>query len=212
MMLAKARDFHSKGDVTPTRSYKDRAEMVLMFSRRGQREGMNLWQLSSIQPRSAFVTKTTLPQRFAPRNVRATLLAKRRSCASCAGLGTTVPSRRSPSLAIHVEGKRVSSQSRTMMVSPGKKAGKVFSPLTSRSPTTAISFSAAASCSAAPSTCSSISSSSSSLVTSRSDSSLTERSMGCAAASSNISSGSKRSGRKWVRPLEHLYRAAGLQA
>mmetsp|Transcript_73457 Transcript_73457/g.159027 ORF Transcript_73457/g.159027 Transcript_73457/m.159027 type:complete len:229 (+) Transcript_73457:2-688(+) len=78
---------------------------------------MNFWQLSSIHPRSAFVTRTTVPCCFARRSVSMATLATSRSCSRCHAFTSEPSSRRRPWHWTHVEGRTVSSQSKMRTVS-----------------------------------------------------------------------------------------------
>mmetsp|Transcript_594 Transcript_594/g.1450 ORF Transcript_594/g.1450 Transcript_594/m.1450 type:complete len:202 (+) Transcript_594:711-1316(+) len=87
----------------------------------GQSSGMNFRQLSSIQPRSAFVIRITWPCRFATRRVRMAVDAMARSSARCSSVGCEALSSRRPCRTNQVEGNTVSSQSKMKMVSSGAK-------------------------------------------------------------------------------------------
>mmetsp|Transcript_9248 Transcript_9248/g.27731 ORF Transcript_9248/g.27731 Transcript_9248/m.27731 type:complete len:256 (-) Transcript_9248:45-812(-) len=120
---SKARYFHSNGDATPCCSYDERAEIVETPSRAWHRDGMNLRQLASIQPSSAFVTMTTLPWRFATARVRETCPASLPSMARCVAVGAGSSSRMRPRSVSHVEGSSVSSQSKIIIVSSAANGG-----------------------------------------------------------------------------------------
>mmetsp|Transcript_33528 Transcript_33528/g.88509 ORF Transcript_33528/g.88509 Transcript_33528/m.88509 type:complete len:212 (+) Transcript_33528:43-678(+) len=123
----KAESFHSKGARTPGRSYCERADNNLTLSNTGETAGKNRAQLSSIQPRSALVTSTTVPSCFASRSVSPTRPASARSAArsaseiASAGPEPPPPSMRSARSCTHELGSIVSSQSKITTVSSGSK-------------------------------------------------------------------------------------------
>mmetsp|Transcript_58834 Transcript_58834/g.164297 ORF Transcript_58834/g.164297 Transcript_58834/m.164297 type:complete len:242 (+) Transcript_58834:536-1261(+) len=82
---------------------------------------MNFLQLNSIQPRSAFVTRTTVPSCMATVRVSVAARATPSSCSRCQRLGCDSSSRRKPWLWTHVEGSTVSSQSKIRIVSSAVK-------------------------------------------------------------------------------------------
>mmetsp|Transcript_60169 Transcript_60169/g.162194 ORF Transcript_60169/g.162194 Transcript_60169/m.162194 type:complete len:206 (+) Transcript_60169:527-1144(+) len=114
---SKARNFHSSGDDTSGDSYAVLADRSLTFSKMGSSVGRNFAQLSSIQPRCAFVTSTTSPCCFAAASVSAAALATSASSSRCAAVRRELPSSRRPCPCTHVEGSTVSSQSKMKMVS-----------------------------------------------------------------------------------------------
>mmetsp|Transcript_76093 Transcript_76093/g.215649 ORF Transcript_76093/g.215649 Transcript_76093/m.215649 type:complete len:218 (+) Transcript_76093:500-1153(+) len=114
---SKARNFHSSGDDTSGDSYAVLADRSLTFSKMGSSVGRNFAQLSSIQPRCAFVTSTTSPCCFAAASVSAAALATSASSSRCAAVRRELPSSRRPWHCTHVEGNTVSSQSNMKIVS-----------------------------------------------------------------------------------------------
>mmetsp|Transcript_44849 Transcript_44849/g.126871 ORF Transcript_44849/g.126871 Transcript_44849/m.126871 type:complete len:210 (-) Transcript_44849:6-635(-) len=78
---------------------------------------MNFWQLSSIQPRSALVTKTTVPYSCAIRSVSAAASATWASCSRCHAVSSELSLSLRPWSCTHVEGSTVSSQSKMKTVS-----------------------------------------------------------------------------------------------
>mmetsp|Transcript_11929 Transcript_11929/g.31536 ORF Transcript_11929/g.31536 Transcript_11929/m.31536 type:complete len:256 (+) Transcript_11929:768-1535(+) len=107
----------------------------------GQSHGMNFLQLSSIQPRSAFVIRITCPCRFATRRVRTAVRAMARSSATCSGVGTEALSNLRPCRTNQVEGNTVSSQSKMKIVSSGANGRAGPSPSTSSSSSLSVSSS-----------------------------------------------------------------------
>mmetsp|Transcript_9663 Transcript_9663/g.27544 ORF Transcript_9663/g.27544 Transcript_9663/m.27544 type:complete len:259 (+) Transcript_9663:422-1198(+) len=118
---SKACTFQSNGEGQEGLSYEVRAETIFTCSMIGKRAGMNFKQLSSIQPRSAFVNNTTVPCCFARRKVSMAAAATSPNNSFCISLTTEDESRRKPCRWIHVEGKIVSSQSKMKRVSCGVK-------------------------------------------------------------------------------------------
>mmetsp|Transcript_44847 Transcript_44847/g.126859 ORF Transcript_44847/g.126859 Transcript_44847/m.126859 type:complete len:222 (-) Transcript_44847:7-672(-) len=78
---------------------------------------MNFWQLSSIQPRSALVTSTTVPCSLAIRSVSEATAATSASCSRCHAFSSEPSSSLRPWHCTHVEGITVSSQSKMRTVS-----------------------------------------------------------------------------------------------
>mmetsp|Transcript_132667 Transcript_132667/g.383591 ORF Transcript_132667/g.383591 Transcript_132667/m.383591 type:complete len:287 (+) Transcript_132667:390-1250(+) len=113
----KAHNFHSTGEVRNAVSHFVRAETVLMPSTIGNNDGRNFEQLSSIHPRSAFVTKTTLPRRLATDSTWHADTATSDKTLRWLSSTTQHPSRRKPCCWIHVDGNNVSSQSKKNNVS-----------------------------------------------------------------------------------------------
>mmetsp|Transcript_101843 Transcript_101843/g.199747 ORF Transcript_101843/g.199747 Transcript_101843/m.199747 type:complete len:252 (-) Transcript_101843:148-903(-) len=114
---SKASSFQSEGEVQSRVSYVERAETILRPRMSGSKLGMNFAQLSSIQPLSAFVTRTTVPCCFARRSVSPAAAATWASCRRWASLTTQSISKVRFCKWSQVDGSIVSSQSKMKRVS-----------------------------------------------------------------------------------------------
>mmetsp|Transcript_67965 Transcript_67965/g.196900 ORF Transcript_67965/g.196900 Transcript_67965/m.196900 type:complete len:206 (+) Transcript_67965:458-1075(+) len=114
---SKASTFHSRGDQCTALSKFVRADTILTFSMIGSRDGRNFRQLSSIHPRSAFVTRTTVPACLASRSVSDAAAEASAKLSRCAWLTVELESSRKPCRWIQDEGRIVSSQSKMNSVS-----------------------------------------------------------------------------------------------
>mmetsp|Transcript_34906 Transcript_34906/g.69298 ORF Transcript_34906/g.69298 Transcript_34906/m.69298 type:complete len:365 (-) Transcript_34906:11-1105(-) len=119
---SKANTFQSKGEVQVGLSKVVRADKILMFSMTGKSWGRNAAQLSSIQPRSAFVSRTTVPRCLANRKVSAAASATSARFSRCHSAASAQLSNLNPCRWSQDDGNTVSSQSNTKTVSSLAKA------------------------------------------------------------------------------------------
>mmetsp|Transcript_88222 Transcript_88222/g.244856 ORF Transcript_88222/g.244856 Transcript_88222/m.244856 type:complete len:281 (-) Transcript_88222:7-849(-) len=119
--LSKARSFHSNGEETDGVSYSVRADRSLTSSSEGKSEGMNIWQLSSIHPLSAFVTSSTVPSCLARQRVSSACLASSASSSQWRSVSRGSPLTYGTWSLTQDDGKTVSSQSKISSVSSAEK-------------------------------------------------------------------------------------------